>query len=133
MQQGTSLLGGNRETAQFLFGSSCILALLAPKLLAQETRSGEQGSGEHAQVQLTFTESQGEKKLAICRNTFYVQPRWRTAFSIYQGLDGQRNSRLRRKDAGMQYKLDIGPNIDQRVRYRRREVRVISALERAVG
>jgi hypothetical protein len=103
------------KRAQFLFGVLSILALLAPKLSAQDAPKPENKVPVSTlKVQVTFTESQGEKKLANLPYTFFVQAgdggprspwtkvRMGSRIPVYVG-----------KDAGMQY-IDIGTNIDAR-------------------
>ena len=101
------------KRAQFLFGVLGILALLTPKLSAQETPKPENKvPASTLKVQVTFTESQGEKKLANLPYTFYVQAgdvgrspwtkvRVGSRIPVYVG-----------KDAGKY--IDIGTNIDAR-------------------
>jgi hypothetical protein len=103
------------KRAQFLFGVLSILALLTPKLSAQDAPKPENKvPASTLKVQVTFTESQGEKKLANLPYTFFIQAgdggprspwtkvRMGSRIPVYVG-----------KDAGMQY-IDIGTNIDAR-------------------
>ena len=115
MRQAQSYQEERVKRAQFIFGVLSILALLTPKLSAQDAPKPENKvPASTLKVQVTFTESQGEKKLANLPYTFYVQAgdggprspwtkvRMGSRIPVYVG-----------KDAGMQY-IDIGTNIDAR-------------------
>ena len=115
MQQAQAYQEERVKRAQFLFGVLGILALLTPKLSAQETPKPENKvPASTLKVQVTFTESQGEKKLANLPYTFYVQAGDGGPHSPYTKVRmGSRIPVYVGKDAGMQY-IDIGTNIDAR-------------------
>jgi hypothetical protein len=114
MQQVQGYQEERVKRAQFLFGVLSILALLTPKLSAQETPKPENKvPASTLKVQVTFTESQGEKKLANLPYTFYVQAGERGISPFTKVRMGSRIPVYVGKDAGMQY-IDIGTNIDAR-------------------
>jgi hypothetical protein len=114
MQQAQACREERVKRAQFLFGVLSILALLTTKLSAQETPKPENKvPASTLKVQVTFTESQGEKKLANLPYTFYVQAGERGISPFTKVRMGSRIPVYVGKDAGMQY-IDIGTNIDAR-------------------
>src|SRR5258708_18949046 len=115
MQQLQAYQEERVKRAQFLFGVLSILALLTPKLSAQDAPKPENKvPASTLKVQVTFTESQGEKKLANLPYTFYVQAGDGGPHSPWTKVRmGSRIPVYVGKDAGMQY-IDIGTNIDAR-------------------
>src|SRR5258708_23029211 len=74
MQQLQAYQEERVKRAQFLFGVLSILALLTPKLSAQDAPKPENKvPASTLKVQVTFTESQGDKNVANLPHTFYVQ------------------------------------------------------------
>lgn len=100
------------KRAQFLFAVLSILALLTPKLSAQDAPKPENKVPANTlKVQVTFTENQGEKKLANLPYTFFVQAADISHSPWTKVRMGSRIPVYVGKDAGMQY-IDVGTNID---------------------
>lgn len=103
------------KRAHFLAGLLSVVVLLTPRLSAQDASKPENRiPASTLKIQVTFAESEGEKKLANLPYTFYVQAGDGGPHSPWTKVRmGSRVPVYVGKDAGMQY-VDVGTNIDAR-------------------
>jgi hypothetical protein len=102
--------------ARFAFAALLALSLVPFHLASQENPKPDKKPSSTLKVQVTFTESEGEKKLANLPYTFFLKTADQPGPfgpSLTKVRMGSRVPVYAGKDGGMQY-IDVGTNIDAR-------------------